>query len=306
MNETKAVYSPSEQKILNRVFYITLISSVILLLVSLKMSNWWLGITQSIIFLILGFLTKRGNKMASVLLIFLFVINRIIWFIGSLGSLTEPLNKIVMVVLIWTTVTYGLIYFIICRYFYKAYLIIKSREKLKIIESMVLVRSKDNKKGKNRERGVDYLRLSVVGGAIIVASIIAYYFLIFLPQKDLTEKENNQTNRYQSISQTPSPSPDTNSILLNYKVDSANAMSLMNLLFSAVYNDPNSICPNIISAKISRKNAYYLYLDAYNSLESRYGDYSSTIIYIDNNLSAFNQVLQEVKDKCATAGYIIE
>lgn len=122
-------FSSSEQKILNRVFYITIISSGILFFISLKLLNGWFGVVQSIIFLILGFLTKKGNKTASVLLIFLFVVNRLFWFVGPVSSLLGPLSSSSRVSLIWITITYGLIYFIMCRYFYKAYLIIRGHEK---------------------------------------------------------------------------------------------------------------------------------------------------------------------------------
>lgn len=91
----------------------------------------------------------------------------------------------------------------------------------------------------------------------------------------------------------------------NYKLDASKGKEMSDLLLNAVYNNPTGTCSKIVDTKDSRQHTYYLYEDFYNNLLSKYGNYRSTISYIDFNLNGLYGVIQKIKDNCQLAGYVI-
>lgn len=99
---------------------------------------------------------------------------------------------------------------------------------------------------------------------------------------------------------------DTALILINYKLAVDGMENIRDALLNAVYNNPNGVCSSIISSKNTKNHVYYMSLDSYNSIESKYGKYRSTIDYINRNLDGLKGTIQYVKNTCASYGYNIE
>jgi hypothetical protein len=113
----------TKQKILDQAFLATLVFSgfnlLVLLFLSSSFSISWIGLLEIILFPTLGYLTKIGNKKASVALLALFIFDRFIYLINWGSQLsTKPINIVVPL----------LISFILWSYFYKAYWIMKKQE----------------------------------------------------------------------------------------------------------------------------------------------------------------------------------
>jgi hypothetical protein len=107
------------QKILNNAFYATL------LMPGLSLIAWFLGILSAnllgsielIMLPLLGYLTKKGSKKASILLLMLFSIDRFFLFKNWIYHLPNILSIIQAV----------FISFILWSYFYKAYFVLKTK-----------------------------------------------------------------------------------------------------------------------------------------------------------------------------------
>ncbi len=123
-NNTKSVIT--EEKMLSRVFNITLIYSVITIFVTWNFTYNWSYKVIGITALILGYLVKKKNKSASFLLFALFVFQMTIFLINSLVSIVNPSKYGLFLDLIRIVINL-IIYFFLCRYFYRAFMILKRR-----------------------------------------------------------------------------------------------------------------------------------------------------------------------------------
>lgn len=99
--------------------------------------------------------------------------------------------------------------------------------------------------------------------------------------------------------------PNYDLVLTQYRLDAQNGKSMQETLLTTVTNNPAQICPNIIAEKTSQQNIYYLVSNNIQTLKSKYSKYRNSVEYIDNNLNGLDGVLQMVKDKCASLGYLI-
>lgn len=95
-------------------------------------------------------------------------------------------------------------------------------------------------------------------------------------------------------------------ILTAYKVDSAQVWHVGESLLTASNNSPEQLCPNIIAERSTGNNLYWMLKNSIKKLETDYGKYRNSFVYIKNNLDSLNGSLQIVRDKCSSIRLEIE
>lgn len=165
-------------------------------------------------------------------------------------------------------------------------------------------------------------------GLLLIGVSIFYYFVLFLPMRiaptsnyveidnrfKVLEEELSKTKQELEAARNQEPKviekrvyvqPKQNNdlILVNFRLDVLDGENLINGLLEGSENSLSQMCPSIIAEKTTRRHTYYLVLDNIAELKSKYGQYRSSISYIDNNLAGFDGAIQIVKDKCASLGY---
>lgn len=116
-----------DQKFLNRLFWAVSVFCVISFLIYLKSPSTRLIMAQLIVFPILAYLVKMGNKFSSVLLLILFTLGKIQPMLNSTVYLKSPLTLLSLVFWLF----FVLVNVQIWIYFYKAYLILKNKDRRK-------------------------------------------------------------------------------------------------------------------------------------------------------------------------------
>jgi len=111
----------NKQKILNGAFYATLFMVVVsLFFVFLGIAQLtFLGVIGSMVFLVLGFFTKKASLVAARFLLIIFLIDSVFWMINWLPRISSPLGVYVHLLMrfaFWWT-------------FYQAYKAIKTDKK---------------------------------------------------------------------------------------------------------------------------------------------------------------------------------
>lgn len=119
MEEVKIDSQTTEkQKALNNTFYATLafvgINLLLLFLFSSVFQLSFLAIVEIIVFVLLGYLTKKASKKAVVGLLGLFLLDRLLWVINWSHNIS-----------FYTIISTAIISFALWTIFYKAYLYLK-------------------------------------------------------------------------------------------------------------------------------------------------------------------------------------
>jgi hypothetical protein len=136
---------------------------------------------------------------------------------------------------------------------------------------------------------------------LIVSLSVAYYFIIYIPNKDKQKSEQIKTE----VEQKKIEELNSETILLNYKVDSNKNISLVETLLTALNNDPTSVCSSIMTNTTSHNHIYYLYSDYVNGLERDYGQYRGSIAFIASDLDGKYKTINMAKEQCNSSGYKI-
>ncbi|MBA3723395.1 MAG: hypothetical protein H0W89_00680 [Candidatus Levybacteria bacterium] len=97
----------------------------------------------------------------------------------------------------------------------------------------------------------------------------------------------------------------SDTVLPKYKLEIDTIKEQSEALLQPVLNNTEVACQSIVDAKDSEQHIYYMYLQAYNNLETKYGQYRNDSNYIDNSLNSWYRILIMVKAECSHVGYKI-